>query len=165
MSVEQNEAINDKPLQPTVEFGWIDTFSSLLDNKFKVPFTEMRFGIDALIGLIPGVGDWVGLGISAVLVMAIMRRGVGVGMIFRMMWNILVDGMIGTIPLVGDIFDFRHKANRRNVEMLRQYYTDNPNPPDAKRSFLWVGLMMLAFVVLTFYLFLKLIKYAWVAFT
>jgi Domain of unknown function (DUF4112) len=162
---EQNETNRKLLHQPTVEFGWIDTFSSLLDNKFRVPFTEMRFGVDALIGLIPGVGDWLGLGISAVLVLAIMRRGVGFGMLLKMMGNILLDGMIGTIPLVGDIFDFRYKANRRNVEMLRQYYMDNPNPPSAKRSFFWMGMMLLAFVFLTFYLFLKLIQYLWVAFT
>lgn len=162
---EQNQTNSNLPHQPTVEFGWIDTFSSLLDNKFRVPFTEMRFGIDALIGLIPGVGDWLGLGISAVLVMTIMRRGVGLGMIFKMMVNIILDGMIGSIPLIGDIFDFRNKANRRNVEMLRQYYTDNPNPPSAKRSFFWMGMMLLAFVFLTLYLFLKLIQYLWVAFT
>jgi Domain of unknown function (DUF4112) len=162
---EQNEKNSNLSHQPTVEFGWIDTFSSLLDNKFRVPFTEIRFGVDALIGLIPGVGDWLGLGISTVLVMAIMRRGIGLGILFKMMGNILLDGMIGTIPLVGDIFDFRHKANRRNVEMLRRYYTENPNPPSAKRSFFWLGMMLLAFVLLTFYLFLKLIKYLWIAFT
>jgi Domain of unknown function (DUF4112) len=162
---KQNEINSNLPQQPMVEFGWIDTLSSLLDNKFRVPFTEMRFGVDALIGLIPGVGDWLGLGISTVLVMAIMRRGVGFGMLLKMMGNILLDGMIGTIPLVGDIFDFRHKANRRNVEMLRQYYTDNPNPPSAKRSFFWIGMMLLAFVILTFYLFIKLIQYLWITFT
>jgi Domain of unknown function (DUF4112) len=161
---EQNETNSNMQQQPIIEFGWIDAFSSLLDNKFRVPFTEIRFGVDGLIGLIPGVGDWLGLGISAVLVMAIMRRGVGLSMLFRMMGNILLDGMIGTIPLVGDIFDFRHKANRRNVEMLRQYYKNNPNPPSAKRSFFWMGITLLTLVVLTFYLFLKLIQYLWVAF-
>jgi hypothetical protein len=162
---EQNKSQEPLSLQPTVEFGWIDTAASLLDNKFKIPFTQVRFGVDSLIGLIPGVGDWLGLGISSILVIAIMRRGVGIGMLLKMMGNILLDGTIGSIPIIGDIFDFRHKANRRNVEMLRQYYIENPNPPSAKRGFFWVALMVLCIIIVAFYACLKMMQYLWIALT
>ncbi len=137
------------PVAPTPlpEFALIDTISSLMDNKFRIPFTQTRFGVDFLIGLIPGIGDWLSFGISSALVFAMMRRGIGVGMLFKMLGNITLDTLIGFIPIVGDLFDLHYKANRRNVALLKQYYVENPNPPTAKRSFFIISLMFLAVLV------------------
>jgi Domain of unknown function (DUF4112) len=80
-----------------------------------------------------------------------------VGMLFKMMGNITLDATIGSIPILGDLFDLHYKANRRNVAMLKQYYIENPNPPTAKRSFLMIfivffliliGMLFLAFKVM-----------------
>lgn len=129
---------------PLPEFALLDSISSLMDNQFRIPFTQVRFGLDFLIGLIPGIGDWLGFGISSTLVFLMMRRGIGVGMLFKMLGNITLDAMIGFIPIVGDLFDLHYKANRRNVALLKQYYVENPNPPTAKRSFFIISLMFLA---------------------
>ena len=151
----------NKSIHPHPEFGWIDNISSLLDNKFTIPFTNIKFGVDFLIGLIPTVGDWLSFSISSILVLAIIRRGVGVGMLFKMMGNITLDAAVGSIPILGDLFDLKFKANRRNVNMLRQYYIDNPNPPSTKRSFFIVFLMFLVVLILMLFLSIKLMSWLW----
>lgn len=143
------------------EFLWIDKMSSLLDNQFRIPFTQIRFGVDFLIGLIPTVGDWLSFGISSILVFAMMRRGIGVGMLLKMLGNIALDAIVGSIPIVGDIFDLGYKANRRNVALLKQYYIENPNPPAAKRSFFIVSLMFLAILFLFLFLVFKTLAWIW----
>ena len=139
---------------PLPEFAFIDTMSTLLDNQFRIPFTQVRFGVDFLIGLIPTVGDLLSFGISSVLVFSMMRRGIGVGMLFKMLGNITLDATVGSIPILGDLFDLHYKANRRNVALLKQYYVENPNPPAAKRSFFIVFLLffgiLIGFLILVF---------------
>ena len=144
-----NTITQTTPVAPALlpEFALIDSISSLMDNQFRIPFTQTRFGVDFLIGLIPGVGDWLSFGISSALVFAMMRRGIGVGMLFRMLGNISLDALIGLIPIIGDLFDLHYKANRRNVALLKQYYVENPNPPTAKRSFFIISLLFLAVLV------------------
>ena len=150
----QNSAAPTATAATYPEFQWIDTVSSLLDNKFRIPFTQIRFGADFLIGLIPTVGDWLSFGFSSVLVFAMMRRGIGVGMLFKMLGNITLDATVGSIPILGDIFDLHYKANRRNVAMLKEYYIKNPNPPSVKRSFFIVFLLffsiLIGFLILVF---------------
>jgi hypothetical protein len=151
------------PLQEAThpEFLWIDNISSLLDNKFRIPFTQVRFGVDFLIGLIPTVGDWLSFGISSILVFSMMRRGIGVGMLLTMLWNIVVDAVVGSIPLVGDLFDLHYKANRRNVALLKQYYVENPNPPAAKRSFFIIAILFLAILVGFLFIVFKTMAWVW----
>jgi hypothetical protein len=159
---QQNEKNN--PSDAIIpEFGWIDQLSSLLDNRFTIPGLNTRFGVDAVIGLIPGIGDWISLGISVLIVVAMMRRGVSVGMLLTMIWHLLVDATVGSIPIAGDVFDVYHKANRKNVERLRQYYVENPNPPSTGRSLFVVGLMLLGLVIGLIWFFLKVFSWAWAA--
>jgi hypothetical protein len=159
--MEQNEKKNNSSDAVVPEFGWIDQLSSLLDNRFTIPGLNTRFGVDAVVGLIPGIGDWISLGISILIVVAMMRRGVSVMMLLTMIWHLLVDATVGAIPIVGDVFDVYHKANRKNVERLRQYYTENPNPPSTGRSLFIVGLMLLGLVIALVWLFLKVFSLIW----
>ena len=149
------------PAAPLPEFAFIDTMSTLLDNQFRIPFTQVRFGVDFLIGLIPSVGDLLSFGISSVLVFSMMRRGIGVGMLFKMLGNITLDTTVGSIPILGDLFDLHYKANRRNVALLKQYYVENPNPPAAKRSFFIVGLLFLGVLILILWGMFMLIAWLW----
>ncbi len=143
------------------EFVWIDRMSTLLDNQFTIPFTNVKFGVDFLIGLIPTVGDWLSFGISSIIVLAIVRRGVGVGMLFKMMGNITLDATVGSIPILGDLFDLRFKANRRNVAMLKQYYVENPTPPSVKRSFFIVFMLFLVVLIAMLFAAFKLTAWLW----
>lgn len=91
-----------------------------LDRAFRVPGTDLRFGLDGALGLIPGVGDTVTGLVSAYLVWEARQMGVRKRVQARMLKNVAVDWLIGSIPLVGDLFDFAFKANSKNIRLLRE---------------------------------------------
>lgn len=99
----------------------LDTLEFWLDRAFRIPGTNIRFGLDALIGLIPGLGDMATGAISLAFVFAAMRQGAPASLILRMCWNIVVDLLLGAIPIVGDIFDVAHRANTKNLRLLREF--------------------------------------------
>ena len=93
----------------------------LLDEAFHVPGTQMRFGIDGIIGLVPGLGDVIGGVLSLVIPFAAWTRGVPYVTLMRMAANIGIEVLIGTVPVFGDIFDIAWKANRRNYNLLQRH--------------------------------------------
>jgi hypothetical protein len=99
----------------------LDFFAHLLDDWFRLPFTPIRVGLDGLIGLIPGLGDILAGIASFVLVFAAWIRGVPYVTLLRMMVNIAIEVLIGSIPLFGDIFDIAWKANRRNYNLMTRH--------------------------------------------
>ena len=103
---------------------WLDKTADLLDNRFRIPGTDIRFGLDFLIGLIPYIGDVIGLAISGVLLLVMARNGASGMVALKMAGNILLDAMVGVFPLVGDLFDLGYKANRRNVNLLQEHYRE-----------------------------------------
>jgi hypothetical protein len=103
----------------------------LLDDLVRIPGTSRRFGLDPLLGLLPGGGDIAGGALSAYIVVAAARLGAPSSVILRMGWNIVVDTVLGAVPLLGDLFDASWKANRRNVALLERYVDE---PGTARRS-------------------------------
>lgn len=103
----------------------------LLDNSIPVPGTNFRFGLDTVIGLVPGVGDLVGGALSAYIVLEAARLGVPRPVLARMGYNVAVDTLVGGIPLLGDLFDAGYKANLRNLALVRDYLE---RPVAARRS-------------------------------
>lgn len=95
-----------------------------LDDGLPLPGTSWRIGWDAIIGLVPGIGDAIGLGLSGLIVLQAARAGVSRASLFRMVLNLAVDAAAGVIPLAGDIFDAGWKANRRNIELFRRAVED-----------------------------------------
>ncbi len=102
----------------------VDGFSRLLDTKFKIPGTDIRFGLDFLLGLIPGAGDLVSLGMSGVLITTMAKHGASPQLAARMLFNVALDALVGTIPVLGNIFDLIYKANYRNAVLMREYYEE-----------------------------------------
>ena len=98
----------------------LDTLSHYLDGLFKVPGTGWRFGLDSLIGLIPNVGDISTSLVSFYILIAGVRYGVPKITLVRMAFNIGLDYVVGAIPFIGDAFDFFWKANKRNMELIRE---------------------------------------------
>ena len=96
----------------------LEALARLLDTRFTLPGTGVRFGLDGLLGLIPGVGDTVTGLISAYLIAEAAKMGARKRTILRMAWNAGLDMVLGAIPVVGDLFDFAFKANRKNVGLL-----------------------------------------------
>ena len=107
------------------------TLGYLLDEAIPIPGTGRRIGFDALIGLVPGVGDGVSGVMSAYIVVQAARMGVPVPVLARMILNLAVDGVVGTVPFIGDLFDAGWKANTRNLALLR---TELERPGATRRS-------------------------------
>ncbi|MFN2428164.1 MAG: DUF4112 domain-containing protein [Candidatus Binatia bacterium] len=101
--------------------AWAERFVRFMDDGFVVPGTRFRVGFDALIGLIPGVGDLVTNATSLSLVWLAYQRELPRAVIGRMLVNLGVDALIGAVPLLGDLFDVVFKANRRNLNLLERY--------------------------------------------
>jgi hypothetical protein len=99
----------------------IDWLAALLDTRFVIPFTKVRFGADSLIGLAPGVGDVVTTALALYIVYEAHKLGVSKAVLVRMLGNVAVDGLIGAVPVAGDVFDVMFRANRRNVRILREH--------------------------------------------
>ena len=97
----------------------LEQIENLLDEAFRVPGTRVRFGLDGIIGLVPGLGDVLAGLLSLVIPIAAWTRGVPYVTLVRMALNIGIGVLVGTIPIFGDIFDIAWKANRRNYRLLR----------------------------------------------
>ena len=96
------------------------TLARLRDSDVRVPGTGIRFGADAVIGLIPGLGDIGGAALAGYLVILAQRLGVPRSVVLRMLANVAVDTLGGTVPLIGDLFDVAYKSNLRNVALLER---------------------------------------------
>lgn len=96
----------------------------VMDEALRIPGTRLRFGLDGLLGLLPGAGDAVTAAISGYALLAAARTGASRALLARMAGNILLDAAVGAIPLLGDVFDFGFKANRRNLNLLEQHAAD-----------------------------------------
>ena len=99
----------------------IDALATLMDTAFLIPGTQIRFGLDALIGLIPGIGDAITTVISLFIVSEARALGAPPLVIARMIANVALDGLVGAVPLAGDAFDVAFRANRRNMALLRAH--------------------------------------------
>lgn len=110
----------DKKKQIDQDFGWINRISWLMDNQFKIG--NFRFGVDPILNLIPLGGAIAGFGTSLVLVIAMWRNGASPKLVIRMLLNISLDAILGSIPFLGNIFDFYSKANEKNIKLLREHY-------------------------------------------
>jgi hypothetical protein len=99
----------------------LNLLSHLLDDWFRVPGTRIRFGLDGIVGLIPGIGDIAGGLASCILIVAAWVRGVPYITIARMLVNLALDVIIGAVPFLGDMFDIAWKANRRNYALLARH--------------------------------------------
>jgi len=134
---------NQQPItDPTL--ARLDALAKILDDQFRIPGTNIRFGLDGIIGLVPYLGDMAGFVVSGILLRMMIQRGAGPLLMLRMMGNFVFDAVMGLIPIAGDLFDFGYKANRRNVNLLKQYYTDGKAKPSAKWSMALLGALFFA---------------------
>jgi Domain of unknown function (DUF4112) len=96
----------------------VHRLSRLLDDWLRIPGTRYRIGLDGLIGLIPGLGDLIGMLLSAYILFEAIQLGVPTTLLLHMVGNIALETLVGAIPILGDIFDFAWKANRKNANLL-----------------------------------------------
>lgn len=104
----------------------IDALATLLDTAFVIPGTNIRFGVDALIGLVPGIGDLISTALSLFIVREARALGAPRLLVARMLANVALDGLVGVVPLMGDVFDVAFRANRRNIALLQKHLAREP---------------------------------------
>jgi hypothetical protein len=114
----------------------------LLDDLVRIPGTNRGVGLDALIGLVPGIGDVVGSGLSGAIMFEAVRARVPVPVLARMAWNLLLDALLGLLPFVGDLADVAHRANRRNYLLLVRAVEKNPDPDPPTVGYLVAALTL-----------------------
>jgi len=107
---------NDKSRQGILD--QVNGLAWLLDNSIRIPIINYRIGLDAIVGLIPGLGDFAGMLLSSFIVIQAIRIGAPRATLLRMVLNVTIEALIGLIPILGDLFDATFKANARNVGLL-----------------------------------------------
>jgi hypothetical protein len=126
----------------------VESIARLMDSKFTVPGTRFKFGLDPILGLIPVVGDAASLAISGGLIMYMIRFGASRKVATLMLINVILDATIGSIPVVGAIFDFFYKANTRNIRLLKAHYEEGKYQGGATGILIVVGVVTLALMAL-----------------
>lgn len=126
----------------------------LLDDFVRIPGTRLRIGLDPLLGLIPGAGDFLSSGAGLAVLAAGARKRIPVGVYARMLGNWALNGMVGAIPGVGDVFSFWFKSNRRNYELMRAVLQEGKEGA-VKSS--WVPFLFLVLVALAVFTVIGLI--------
>lgn len=137
----------------------MEKLAYLLDNAIRIPGTQFRIGLDSIIGLLPGVGDVLGLVLGAAILYEGVRIGAPRGLIVRMLGNSLLDAVGGLVPVFGDLLDFAFKSHARNAKLLSDHLdrleaAASPAPP-ASRG---IGFVMVSAFLLVV---LALIVFAW----
>lgn len=117
-----------------------------LDSSIPIPGTRFRIGLDSLIGLLPGVGDAIGALLSSYLLAEAARLNVPRSVILQMGLNVLIDTLVGMVPILGDFFDMAWKANQRNIRLLERY-SDNPSAVTTSSRLIVLGVALVAGVL------------------
>ena len=123
--------------------SFLEWLAWLMDESIAIG--SWKFGLDGVVGLIPGVGDMAGAAVSAVIILGAARRGIARSAVIRMVINVATDAFVGFLPVVGDIFDFAYKSNMRNMQIYREAMTGERR---AVRDWAFIGLVALVLFVI-----------------
>ncbi|HEX6434954.1 MAG TPA: DUF4112 domain-containing protein [Gemmatimonadales bacterium] len=126
------------------------TLTRLLDSAIQIPGTRYRIGLDAIVGVVPGIGDVIGAFFSAFLVWQAARMGVSTATLVRMLGNMALDTIVGEVPLLGDLFDAGFKSNTRNLALLEGHLARPAATSRGSRRALWLigGALVLLLVAI-----------------
>jgi len=138
---------------------WVDHVTKLMDNQFRFPGTNWRFGLDPILGLLPVVGDLASFSVSAMLILTMARHGASGKLVTLMLLNVAADALLGSIPLLGNIFDFAFKANERNVRLLRAHYDEGKYQGSGKNIIIGVIVGILVVFVLLVWALWEMLEY------
>lgn len=125
----------------------VDRYSTLLDSGIGIPGTRFRIGLESVIGVIPVVGDIIGLLLGGWLLLEGSRVGASPALLLRMAGNVLLDALAGMVPVVGDVLDFAFKSNSLNARLLGEHLDRLEGRPRL-RSRRWLGALLVAGLLL-----------------
>ena len=126
----------------------LNRLARLMDAQFRIPGTDIRFGLDGLIGLIPGAGDLSTFAVSGYMLWIMANNGASGYVLARMTINVLIDALLGSIPLLGDLFDIAFKANMRNMRLMQEHYEEGRHRGSAWKVI--VPVLIILFLVIVF---------------
>jgi len=124
------------PVRPDVTLAWLRTWAVLLDTRFRIPGTDIRFGIDPLLALIPGIGDLASPVFATLLIVQGLRQRVPKFILLTMLGNALVDAIVGAVPVAGPVADIFWRANVRNLALLERHA--RPGLAPSRRDYAFV---------------------------
>lgn len=127
------------------DLRYVKYLTRLMDSEFRLPGTKFRFGLDPILGLIPGVGDLASYAVSGLIIFYISRYGASRKVIIMMIGNAALDAVIGSIPILGHLFDFYYKANERNLKLLQEHYEEGKYEGKGTKL---LTVILLAFVII-----------------
>jgi hypothetical protein len=127
---------------------WFRRVADLLDSRFRIPGTTIRFGLDPILSLLPGVGDLASPAFAVALLAQGIYQGVPRVILLRMLINALLDAVIGAVPLVGTVGDLFFRANLRNLELLERHAQPGVAPTRADRTFVLVAAAVFGLILL-----------------
>jgi hypothetical protein len=143
----------------TGQLKWVERIAGIMDDKFKIPGTNFRFGLDPILNFIPIAGDLSGFVVAAALLYVMARNGVSRKVLILMTINICSDALIGAIPLVGQISDFYIKANTRNIKLLKEHYQEGKHQGSGRGILILLLLIMLVFIIAVMYISYKALQW------
>jgi hypothetical protein len=136
--------MTEKTIATNPQLRHLEVLAKLMDNQFRIPGTNFRFGLDAIIGLLPGAGDLSTFAISTFMLFVMAKNGASGFVMARMILNVLIDSLIGSIPLIGDLFDFAYKSNTKNMRLMREHYREGRHRGSAWKVILPVMILFVA---------------------
>lgn len=125
----------------------LSRLAKLMDAQFRIPGTDIRFGLDGIIGLIPGAGDLSTFAVSGYMLWVMAGNGASGFVLARMTLNILIDALIGSIPFIGDLFDIAFKANMRNLRLMQEHYEEGRHRGSAWKVIIPVLIILFLIIV------------------
>ena len=126
-------------------------YSDWLDTKFRIPGTRIRFGLDFIIGLVPIAGDVLSFSLSGGLLLLMIKKGASGKALILMILNILLDTTLGSVPIIGDLFDLFFKANRRNLDLFQAHFEEGKHQGSAWPIILTIMIVLLVLIALLIY--------------
>jgi Domain of unknown function (DUF4112) len=133
---QPNQNTLNLPAAKLAKLEHLRSLSRLWDESLRIPGTKFRVGLESVIGLLPFGGDAIGIVLSCYILFHAIEFRLPQAILLRMALNVLIDGVIGTVPILGDLFDSTWKANTRNVNLLEAYLRHSGSSHRATRSFL-----------------------------
>lgn len=157
---EQQQFLQTKGI-PDARLAWIERLAALMDNRFRIPGTDIRFGLDFIIGLFPYLGDIATFGISGILLIMMARYGASGMVVVKMLGNILLDTITGMVPFVGDLFDLKFKSNTRNVRLLKEHYKEGKHGGSAWGVVFLILLTLFGLLIFVIWVSWKVMAWFW----
>jgi hypothetical protein len=130
---------------------WVEQLSKLMDSRFVIPGTNIRFGVDPILSLLPVFGDLVTFIVSGMLIYTMRNHGASRNVAIKMILNATLDAVMGAIPLVGTIFDVFYKANDRNVKLLKEHYYEGKHQGSGNGLLSLIAVVAILIVAGVFY--------------